>query len=112
MKDLHFSVRPSAGAKVQALDVIKQLRETIPIERAKMRLRLTLPRKDAKRVRDAVAAAHVAVEAEEWLGDDALEVVGVVDPGNYRAVEDLVRAETKGKGTLEILTVTATEDAM
>lgn len=44
----------AARGQVQALDVIKQLKETIPIERAKMRLRLQLPQKDAKRIKDLV----------------------------------------------------------
>ena len=41
-----------------------------------------------------------------------MELVGTVDPGDYRGVEELVRAESKGKGQLEILTVQAYEDAM
>jgi len=39
MKDLHFSVKPTQGVKQQALDVIRQLQDTIPIERAQMSVR-------------------------------------------------------------------------
>ena len=44
MKDMHFSVQPTQAAKKQALEVIKVLKETIPIERAQMRLSIRLPK--------------------------------------------------------------------
>jgi len=44
MKELHFSVNSTKSAKQQALEVIKLLQKegTIPIARAKMRLKLTM----------------------------------------------------------------------
>ena len=43
MKDIHFAVKTSKGAKQQALEVISLLKKTIAIERAQMRLLLTVP---------------------------------------------------------------------
>ncbi len=95
---------------MQALDVIRQLKEAIPIERAKMRLRVVLPKKEAKRIKDMLTE-KLQVEAEEW-DDGDMELIGTVDPGDYRAVEELVRTESKGKAVLEVLTVQAIEEAL
>lgn len=74
MKDIHFSVNPKKSSKQQALDVIRQLSDTIPIERAQMRLRLTLPKKNAKALVERMRPLFSTVESEEWMGD--LELVG------------------------------------
>ncbi|CAM9799363.1 unnamed protein product, partial [Laminaria digitata] len=41
MRDVHFSAHPTRSAKQQALEVIKKLKEVMPIDRAKMKLRIT-----------------------------------------------------------------------
>ena len=43
MKDMHYSINPHRNAKQQALDVIRQLKEKIPIERAQMQLKILGP---------------------------------------------------------------------
>lgn len=43
LREAHFAVLPTKSAKQQALKAIAVLREHLPIERAKMRLRLTVP---------------------------------------------------------------------
>ena len=48
MKDIHFSVKPTASSKSQALEVIKTLQESIPLQRAQMTLRIVLPGKEGK----------------------------------------------------------------
>ena len=73
MKDIHFSVKPAANAKSQALDVIRKLQETIPLQRASMSVRICLPQKDAKRVKAAIVALVLSVDEEDWDGD--LEMV-------------------------------------
>ena len=42
MRSLHFAVDSKRSAKQQALDLIPQLQQAIPLERAPMRLRITL----------------------------------------------------------------------
>ena len=44
------------------------LQETIPLQRASMRLRLTLPAREARRVRDKILP-HLTVQHEEWDSD-------------------------------------------
>ena len=72
MKDAHYSVKPTKSTKQQALDVIRLLKSTIQIERARMRLRLELPSKEARRIREKVIA-HLTIEEESWTPD--LEIV-------------------------------------
>lgn len=73
MKDLHFNLNPAHAAKSQALELIRKLQETIPIQRARMSVRIMLPAKDGKRIKADVLAHVESVENESF--DDALELV-------------------------------------
>ncbi|KAJ3099060.1 hypothetical protein HDU97_003493 [Phlyctochytrium planicorne] len=105
MADLHFSVNPNKNTKQQALDVIRELqdKQIIPITRAQMRVRVLMPAKDGKRIKDKVHSYVADVQDEDW-GED-YELVGQVDPGNFRTLTDFVSSETKGKGMVEVLLV-------
>ncbi|XP_022918114.2 ribosome maturation protein SBDS [Onthophagus taurus] len=103
MKDIHYSVKPNQSAKQQALTVIKMLKETIPIERAQMRLRVILKGKDTKKWKDKIIKMEkVEVENEDRTGDE-LCMIFLVDPGLYKIIDEMIRNETKGAGVLEIL---------
>ncbi|RZF37780.1 hypothetical protein LSTR_LSTR007142 [Laodelphax striatellus] len=102
MKDVHFSVKPNRNAKQQALDVIPQLKATMPLERAQMRLQVTASGKETRKLRDKVVKLAGSVETESW-DDGTLNLVLLIDPGHYREVDELVRSETKGSGQLEVL---------
>lgn len=110
MKDVHFSVKPTKSTKQQALEVIKQLKETetIQIQRAMMRVRITIPAKDGKKVKDKVRKLASKVEHEDFSED--LEMVILVDPGCYREIDELLRTETKGKGQLEMISLKDIEE--
>lgn len=108
MKDIHFSVKANKSTKQQALEVIKQLKDSIQIQRAHMRLRLVLPAKDGKRLKEKLRTLIKAIENEEF--DDQLEMVCLIDPGCFRDIDELIRCETKGKGTLEVLSLKDVEE--
>lgn len=57
----------------KALEVIRQLKESIEIQRAHMRLRLVLPVKDGKRLKEKLKPLLKVVESEDF--DDQLEMV-------------------------------------
>lgn len=57
----------------KALEVIRQLKESIEIQRAHMRLRLVLPAKDGKRLKEKLKPLLKVVESEDF--DDQLEMV-------------------------------------
>lgn len=110
MKSIHFSVKPSKNTKQQALEVIKQLKETetLEIQRAHMKLRILVPAKEGKKVREKIRKLALEVEADNF--DDELEMVILVDPGVYREVNDLVSAETRGKGQVDMLSLKEVEE--
>ena len=49
--------------------MIRQLKETMEIDRAQMRLRLVLPVKVAKHVMEKLRPLIKTIESEEWEGD-------------------------------------------
>ncbi len=101
MRDVHYNLHPTRSAKQQALAVIALLKDSIPIERAQMRLHVSLPEKSAAKLKDKLKELFVAIELEEWSGD--YELTGLIDPGHFRALEELVTNETKGKARVEVV---------
>ncbi|XP_053952933.1 ribosome maturation protein SBDS [Anastrepha obliqua] len=103
LKDAHFSVKMNKNTKQQTLDAIKLLREHIPIERSRMKLRVSFVGKECgNRLKESVSKLATKVEHEEW--DEAmLHMTLLIDPGNYRVIDELIRNETKGKGLVELL---------
>ncbi|XP_053728481.1 ribosome maturation protein SBDS isoform X1 [Synchiropus splendidus] len=108
MKDIHYSVKVNRSTKQQALDVIRQLKETMEIQRAHMRLRLVLPAKESKRLKEKLKPMLEVVESEDF--DEELEMVCLVDPGYYREIDELIRCDTKGRGSLEVLSLMDVEE--
>ncbi|XP_046548747.1 ribosome maturation protein SBDS-like [Haliotis rubra] len=110
MRDLHVSVKPSKGTKQQALEVIKQLTEsdTMKIQRAFMRIRLTIPAREGKKLRTKILKLAVKVEEDEF--GEELEMVIQIDPGCYREIDELIRTETKGRGQLEVINLKEVEE--
>ncbi|KZC15217.1 PREDICTED: ribosome maturation protein SBDS [Dufourea novaeangliae] len=102
LKDIHFSVKPNRNAKQQALDVIPQLKAIIPLERAQMRLRVVISGKEARKLRDKIVKLTTKPETEEWE-NGTLNLICLIDPGQYRQIDELVTSDTKGSGLLELL---------
>jgi len=103
LHDIHFSIKPNRSAKQQALEVIPKLREQMPLDRAKMRIRVFVPSHSAKAMKEKLLPL-LTVENETWESGN-LEIVGVTEPGNFRELDELIRKDAKGKGTLELLSL-------
>ncbi|KAI8927382.1 SBDS protein C-terminal domain-containing protein [Entophlyctis helioformis] len=105
LSDVHFSMNPNKSAKQQAIEAIKLLQEKniIPIARAQMRVRVVMPAKDGKRIKEKLMAHVNKTEEEDW--GDEYELICVVDPGSFRKIGDLLQEETKGRGQVEVLTL-------
>lgn len=105
MHEVGYNINTSKGAKVQALDLIKVLQaaKTIPIARAQMRVRITLPSKDGKRLKDKVLALVAKVEDDDW--GDEWELVALIDPGSFKLIDEILQAEVKGQGSGKIQTL-------
>uniref|UniRef100_A0AC34RSG1 Ribosome maturation protein SBDS n=1 Tax=Panagrolaimus sp. JU765 TaxID=591449 RepID=A0AC34RSG1_9BILA len=104
LKDCHFTMKANRSIKQHALEAIPKLREHIKIDRAKMRLRIGIPSKEAKSLHNRVKSLFESVEVENW-DEGSLEMVGLIDPGKYKQAEELIRKETKNEGVLELLSL-------
>ncbi|ORZ34056.1 SBDS protein C-terminal domain-domain-containing protein [Catenaria anguillulae PL171] len=112
MQEVHVSVHPTRPAKVQAKDIIAQLQSSgvLPIARAKMRVRLVVPAKEGKRLKEKVLVAFTqGVDEDEWSSAE-WTVAGLIDPGQYRVLSELMQAETRGKGRVEVLNLSEVVD--
>lgn len=101
-EEIHFSVKPNRNAKQQALDVIAQLKEVMPLERAQMRLRIVIHGKEASKLKDKVMNLVSKMETEEW-DNGSLTIHCLIDPGQYRGIDELIQSETKGTGLVELV---------
>jgi len=111
MKDAHYSINPTKNAKQLALEVIKLLQTsgTLPIERAEMKVKIDIPLKDAKKMKEKVHKLIKSTESEEY-GADNLEIVCTIDPGSFREIDEMFNSETKGKAQIEVLSLKVTAE--
>ncbi|CAL1697302.1 unnamed protein product [Somion occarium] len=109
MTEAGFSVRQGKNAKSQVSECIKELQanSTLPIERAKMRVRVTMPTEDGKRLREKVIEGAQTVESDE-MGQQQWEAMMLIDPGQFRVINELLQKECKGRGRIEAMTFAAT----
>jgi len=108
MAEAGYSIKTNRTAKSQVSECIKSLQTSLnlPIERARMRVRITVPTMDGERLREQILKG-AQVEDEE-TGQAEWSVVMLIDPGQFRVINELLQKECKGKGKLETLTFTAT----
>lgn len=70
MRDLHVNIN---GSQSQAVELIRRLQDTIPLERARMSVRLVIPGKEAKKLKSEILSLVATVEHEDY--EDGLEMV-------------------------------------
>ncbi|KAF8746218.1 hypothetical protein AX14_000019 [Amanita brunnescens Koide BX004] len=109
MAEAGFSVKPNKTAKSQVSECIKLLQSNskLPIQKARMRVRVFVPAEDIDRLREKLLEGAEKVESEEKAQDE-WEGVMLIDPGHFRVISELLRKECKGRGRLETLTFAAT----
>ncbi|KAI8281814.1 Ribosome maturation protein sdo1 [Colletotrichum sp. SAR 10_98] len=112
------------SAKSQALEAMKALiaAQPIPVQRARMRLRVTCATSVLKQavksaapksgedgeqvkagtVKDRILGFVEQVESQDVLGSE-WEVVGFVEPGAFKGLGDFISSETRGQGRVEVL---------
>lgn len=93
MKQVHFSLKPNRNSKQQALDTINKLKQVIPIEKAQMKLRVLCHKKHRKQLKELAAE----VEDDQISSDGVLEMTILVDPGNFRVIDQLIKDTPKSQ---------------
>jgi ribosome maturation protein SDO1 len=108
------------SAKSQALFAMKALiaHQPIPVARMQMKLRITCPtsvlkqaakttpktgdEKSSGTVKDAILSFMENVESQDTVGAE-WEAVGLVEPGAFKGLNELIEGQTKGRGNVEVL---------
>ncbi|KAJ3812746.1 SBDS protein C-terminal domain-containing protein [Lentinula lateritia] len=108
MSEAGYSLKPNKNAKSQVSDCIKSLQSdsTLPIQRARMRVRVTVPNGDSERLRNKVLEGAEKIE-EDVMGQNDWEVILLIDPSQFRVINELLQKECKGKGRIETMTFAA-----
>lgn len=108
MAEAGFSVKPGKTAKSQVSECIKLLQADakLPIQRARMHIRVVMPTVEASRLREKIIQAAETIEddqarQEEW------DVVMLIDPAQFRVINDLLQKECKGRWRIDTLSLTA-----
>ncbi|KAI9460192.1 SBDS protein C-terminal domain-containing protein [Lactarius psammicola] len=91
-----------AGYSVSECIKMLQSDSTLPIERAKMRIRVIVPATDIDGLRERLLDGVDKLEHEE-TGDEWSGTM-LIDPVQFRVISDLLRKTVKGKGRVETLT--------
>ncbi|TFY79825.1 hypothetical protein EWM64_g4183 [Hericium alpestre] len=109
MTEAGYNVRGGKTAKSQVSDCIKALQSssTLPIQRARMRIRVTLPAEQTQ-LRESVLKGAEKVERDDVVGQEWISVL-LIDPAQFRVITDLLNKETKGRGQIETITFAATK---
>jgi len=109
MSEAGFSVKQNKTAKSQVAECIKLLQtdSTLPIQRARMRVRVSMPENDISRLREKILESAEKVEADE-TAKDRWEVVMLIDPGQFRVINELLQKECKGQGRIDTISFAAT----
>lgn len=105
MKEVHYSIKPNQSTKQQALQVIKLIKEkdAIPIERAKMRVKVNFRGNASKKIKEKIIKINsVEMESEDKL-EDEITLVFLIDPGSFKAIDEMVKAENKGNALIEVM---------
>lgn len=88
--------------------VIKQLQKHMSISRAQMRLQLSIPSAKGKQIKEKLEPLVHTWEDEEW--DPDFQATILIDPGSFRPIDELLREQTRGQATFEVLSLAVVED--
>ncbi|XP_037044347.1 ribosome maturation protein SBDS-like [Bradysia coprophila] len=108
LKDIRFSVKPHQTVAQQTIEATSLLKKSIPIERTNMRIKIAICGKDAKKMKDKIVQHCSKVEEESWNSGN-LTLVGIIVPGSLRIISDIISADSKGTGKLDVLILTETD---
>ncbi|KAH3680146.1 hypothetical protein WICMUC_000547 [Wickerhamomyces mucosus] len=101
LAELKLNIVTTKAAKTQALEAIRALvsAQIIPIVRAKMRIKITLESKEAKKLSERLMPLLGDIDSED--SGRFHEVISLIDPVNYRELVELI--DNNKNGSIEVL---------
>ncbi|OAX43634.1 Shwachman-Bodian-diamond syndrome protein [Rhizopogon vinicolor AM-OR11-026] len=111
MAEAGVSVKAGKNAKSQVAETLRliQSNSTLPIQRARMRVRVVVPAAEGERLQEQLLALTEKVEKQDK--GESWETVMLIEPSRIREINELLQKECKGKGRVETLTFAATADS-
>lgn len=108
MAEAGFSVKQNKNAKSQVSECVRLLQSNshLPIQRARMRIKVSLPVADGERLREKLTEGAEKIE-EINTGQSQWEVVMLINPGQFRAINEIMQKGCKGRGRIETLSFAA-----
>jgi len=112
LHDIHYNASGAdkSSSKKRALQAISELKEHIPLVRARMNLKITLPGSEGKKIREKWKkdfGDDFVLDNETFMGQNMV-LICQVDPGVYRLIDADVSESTRGKGSIEICQIAST----
>ncbi|KXZ48751.1 hypothetical protein GPECTOR_25g335 [Gonium pectorale] len=105
LRDIHFNLDPKKSAKQQALEALPLLQKEFPIERARMRLRLSVPVAAQQELEQLLQREAADVQSLDVAAGGTCTVVAQVEPGVFRELHNFMQTAARGSGRLEVLSL-------
>ncbi|GIL92274.1 hypothetical protein Vretimale_18438 [Volvox reticuliferus] len=105
LRDIHFNLDPKKSAKQQALEALPLLKKEFPIERARMRLKLSVPVEAQQELEQLLQMEAADVQSLDVGPGGVCAVVAQVEPGAFRNLHSFMQTSTRGIGRLEVLSL-------
>ncbi|KAK5644527.1 hypothetical protein RI129_005827 [Pyrocoelia pectoralis] len=93
MKNAHYSIKPHHNIKQQALAVIKLLKESIPIERAQIKLTISFSNNEGAKFAEKFGQIKSLKVEDEIKTDYSHTYVVLVEPQHFKQVEEIGKKE-------------------
>jgi len=115
LRAAHFAVDPQRSAKHQALgDALPRLQQAFPIQRARMRFKLTLKTQFVSALRELMSQqSNCSMDAEDTTSKaEHVMLTCTAEPGAYRVFDAFMRETVKdGSGQVEVIALAVSEGA-
>jgi len=103
-EEIHYSLQPKKNAKVQALDVIKQLKaKSFPIDRCKSQVKVNIPIEFKDTISKIKKMAREVMNESD--ANEIKELNMTIVPNQLKQIQDILSKETGGKGTVELVSL-------
>lgn len=102
LKELKFNFANARSSKSKALEAIKLLveKQTLPIARAKMRVKILMKRKTFNKNKEQIDSQFISDLEQEDMNDEDVEITCLIEPETYNELAVYIQ---KLKGKVEVL---------
>jgi ribosome maturation protein SDO1 len=102
MRQIHFSIDPFKEAEEQAKDVIKLLREILPLKTEQVQVALRIPPQYASKAYGTVKSFGT-IKKEEWRSDGSWQAVVEMPAGLYGPFLEKIGEVTRGSAEAKLV---------